>query len=221
MDVIGFLCVSLGSSTVQLHDSLGIRRACSCSEVGFSSYMTTVLECTNEEGSVLLSFFFFCGQKDSAMDIHKEIFLVYSGKCLSHRAVHNWLANVSLTKRLTPSAEVAETTVKTLLCRGVWRTGKALRQVLSMLMEKYIFFTGSNITCFTFYIYLLLIYQFHDLTQEFPRRIEYAHMLRDLSGPNKIVSDGAEYAIFRTCTLIKERQSCCYFYYYYYYHYHQ
>jgi hypothetical protein len=37
MDVIGFLCVSLGSSTVQLHDSLGIRRACACSEAGFSS----------------------------------------------------------------------------------------------------------------------------------------------------------------------------------------
>jgi hypothetical protein len=37
MDVIRFLYVSLGSSTVQLHDSLGSRRACSCSEVGFSS----------------------------------------------------------------------------------------------------------------------------------------------------------------------------------------
>jgi hypothetical protein len=37
MDVIGFLCVSLGSSTVQLHDSLGSRRARTCSETGFSS----------------------------------------------------------------------------------------------------------------------------------------------------------------------------------------
>jgi hypothetical protein len=37
MDVIGFLCVSLGSSTVQLHGSLGSRRVCPCSEVGFSS----------------------------------------------------------------------------------------------------------------------------------------------------------------------------------------
>jgi hypothetical protein len=36
MDVTGFLCVSLGSSTIQLHDSLGSRRACECSEVGFS-----------------------------------------------------------------------------------------------------------------------------------------------------------------------------------------
>jgi hypothetical protein len=37
MDVIRFLCVSLGSSTVQLHDSLGSRRACACSEAVFSS----------------------------------------------------------------------------------------------------------------------------------------------------------------------------------------
>jgi hypothetical protein len=37
MDVVGFLCLSLGSSTVQLHDSLGSRCACACSEAGFGS----------------------------------------------------------------------------------------------------------------------------------------------------------------------------------------
>jgi hypothetical protein len=37
IDVIGFLCVSLSSSTFQLHDSLGSRRACACSEASFSS----------------------------------------------------------------------------------------------------------------------------------------------------------------------------------------
>jgi hypothetical protein len=37
MDVIGFLCVSLGSSTVHLHDSLGSRRVGACSEADFSS----------------------------------------------------------------------------------------------------------------------------------------------------------------------------------------
>jgi hypothetical protein len=37
MDVIGFLCAALGSSTVQHHDNLGGRRACACSEAGFSS----------------------------------------------------------------------------------------------------------------------------------------------------------------------------------------
>jgi hypothetical protein len=35
MDVISFLCASLGSSTHQLHDSLGSRLACICSEAGF------------------------------------------------------------------------------------------------------------------------------------------------------------------------------------------
>jgi hypothetical protein len=37
MDAIGFLCVSLGSSTVQLYDSLVSRLECACSEAGFSS----------------------------------------------------------------------------------------------------------------------------------------------------------------------------------------
>jgi hypothetical protein len=37
MDVIGFLCVSLDSSTVQLHESLGSSRACAFSEAGVSS----------------------------------------------------------------------------------------------------------------------------------------------------------------------------------------
>jgi hypothetical protein len=37
MGVIGFLCVSLGSSTVQFHDSIGSRRAYAYWEAGFSS----------------------------------------------------------------------------------------------------------------------------------------------------------------------------------------
>jgi hypothetical protein len=37
MYVIGFLCVSLGSSTVQFQDSLGSTCACVSSEAGFSS----------------------------------------------------------------------------------------------------------------------------------------------------------------------------------------
>jgi hypothetical protein len=37
MDIICFIYVLLGSSKVQLHDSLVSRRACTCSEAGFSS----------------------------------------------------------------------------------------------------------------------------------------------------------------------------------------
>jgi hypothetical protein len=37
MDVIGFFCISLGGSTVHLHENLCSRRACPCSEAGFIS----------------------------------------------------------------------------------------------------------------------------------------------------------------------------------------
>jgi hypothetical protein len=37
IDVIGFLYISLGSSTIQLYDSLGSRSACACPDAGFSS----------------------------------------------------------------------------------------------------------------------------------------------------------------------------------------
>jgi hypothetical protein len=36
MDVVGFLFVSVGSSTVQLDDSIGNRCACIFAEAGFS-----------------------------------------------------------------------------------------------------------------------------------------------------------------------------------------
>jgi hypothetical protein len=37
----------------------------------------------------------------NAMDIHKDIFPAYCGKCLSHKAVQTFVANISLmTKRL-------------------------------------------------------------------------------------------------------------------------
>jgi hypothetical protein len=49
MAVLGFLCVSLGSSTVQLHDSLRSRSACANSEAGLGSENGEVLkECTTE-----------------------------------------------------------------------------------------------------------------------------------------------------------------------------
>jgi hypothetical protein len=70
----------------------------------------------------------------NAKDIHKEMFPVYGGKSLSRKAVHN-----SVEKRgnrfaddeeeVETSAEVAETTVKRLLCCGFGRTGKAMGQV--------------------------------------------------------------------------------------------
>jgi hypothetical protein len=61
--------------------------------------MATVLEKYNnkKQRSVLR----FCGQKYSIQsNIHKEMFPVYGGKCLLSKEVHNWMANVSLLKKL-------------------------------------------------------------------------------------------------------------------------
>jgi hypothetical protein len=62
--------------------------------------METVLEdCTAEEQRSVLRFLWEKGLH--AKDIHKEIFPGYGEKGLWHKAVHNWVANVSLmTKRL-------------------------------------------------------------------------------------------------------------------------
>jgi hypothetical protein len=74
--------------------------------------------------------FVFCGQKGlSAKDIHKDIFSIYGGKCLSRKAVHNWAANVSLmTKRLKRRCGSGREN-KRLLCCGFRGTHKAMKQV--------------------------------------------------------------------------------------------
>jgi hypothetical protein len=62
--------------------------------------MATVLEgCITEEQLSVVRFLWAQGL--NAKDIHKEMFPVYGGKCLSHKAIPKWVANVSLmTKRL-------------------------------------------------------------------------------------------------------------------------
>jgi hypothetical protein len=59
MDVIGFLYVSLGSSTVELYDSVGSRRAYACSEAGFSSQNGDCAWGVLPKGNVLLWVFYF------------------------------------------------------------------------------------------------------------------------------------------------------------------
>jgi hypothetical protein len=59
--------------------------------------MATMLEqCTTEEGNSVVRFLWAKGL--NAKDIHKEMFPVYGGKCMSHKVVHNWVANASLTE---------------------------------------------------------------------------------------------------------------------------
>jgi hypothetical protein len=62
--------------------------------------MATVLEdCYSEEQRTVVRFLYAKGL--TAKDIHEEMFPVHVGKCLLRKAVHSWLANVSLmTKKL-------------------------------------------------------------------------------------------------------------------------
>jgi hypothetical protein len=73
-------------------------------------------------------------------DIHKEMFPVYGGKCLSRKTVHNWVAKFSQSRSKVaddarPGAEMAETTVKTLLCCGFRHIGKVMGQVYCTMFD--------------------------------------------------------------------------------------
>jgi hypothetical protein len=141
MDVTGFLFVSLGSSTVQFHDSLGSRRASSCSEFDFSSQNADgAWECTTEKQCSGVRFAWTKGLNTKV--IHKEMFAVYGGKFLSCKAVRNYeyvekfsLGRVKVADDDRPGEEVAEIIVKRLLCCGFRRSGKAKGTSVSMLVE--------------------------------------------------------------------------------------
>jgi hypothetical protein len=96
--------------------------------------MATVLEgCNTEEQCSAVCGFY--GQKSTMQRILiKNFFLFYGGKCLSHKAVHNWMEKFlqgpsKVTDDARPRAEVAETTITILLCCEFRRTGKAIGQV--------------------------------------------------------------------------------------------
>jgi hypothetical protein len=97
--------------------------------------MATALEkCTNEEQCSIVSF--MSAKRLDAKDIHKEMFPVYGRKCLSRKAVHNWVDKFSqgrskIAADAQPGAEVAKTTVKktSTVCCGFRRTGKAMGQL--------------------------------------------------------------------------------------------
>jgi hypothetical protein len=88
IDLIGFLCVSLGSSTIQLHASLGSRRACAHVQrlVSVVKMTTVTEECTTLDQRSVVRFLWARGL--NANDIHKEMFPVHVWKYLSCKAVH-------------------------------------------------------------------------------------------------------------------------------------
>jgi hypothetical protein len=55
--------------------------------------MTMLKECTTKEQCSVVCFLWAKGL--DAKDIHKQMFLVYGGKCLSGKAVHNWVNKFS------------------------------------------------------------------------------------------------------------------------------
>jgi hypothetical protein len=155
MDVIGFLCVSLGTSTVQFHDSLGSRCECTWSEAGFSSqngdfavgvyYRRTTFCCA-----------FLWAKGLNANNINIEIFPLNGGKCLSRKAVHpRWQMFRWWGRGWNGRAEVAETRVKRLLYCGFRRTGKAMRQVYQCLWR-----TCREICVFFFKFRILRVLRF-------------------------------------------------------------
>jgi hypothetical protein len=56
--------------------------------------VTVLEEYTTEEQNSIVHFLWAKGLY--AKHIHKEMFSVYVGKHLSHKAVHNWVANILL-----------------------------------------------------------------------------------------------------------------------------
>jgi hypothetical protein len=92
----------------------------------------------------------------NAKNIHKEIFPVYGAKCLSHKAVYNWVEKHGI--YLADDEEVETEVMKWLRqqskdfsCAGFDTQVKRWDEDMS---KKKFFFLGSNITCFTFYIHL-------------------------------------------------------------------
>jgi hypothetical protein len=129
MDVIGFLYVSLGSSTVQLHDILGSRYTCPCSEVGFSSQNgDRASECTTKEQRSVVPL--FMGKRLTAKLFIKKCFKFTVGSvCRVKRSTTGWQNFRWWRRDWNGGAEMAEATVKRLLCCGFRRTGKAAGQV--------------------------------------------------------------------------------------------
>jgi hypothetical protein len=84
--------------------------------------MATMLEeCITEEQRSVMRF--LRSKELNAKDIHEEMFSVYGGKCVSRKAVYNWVEKFSQGRSKVgddaqSGAEVAETTVKRLLCCG-------------------------------------------------------------------------------------------------------
>jgi hypothetical protein len=85
--------------------------------------MATMREqCATDEQRSFVQFLWVKGLR--VKDIHEEIFPVFGGKCLSQKALHNWVEKFSqglskIADGTRPGEVVAETTTKRPLCCGL------------------------------------------------------------------------------------------------------
>jgi hypothetical protein len=164
MDVIGSLCISLGTSTVQLHDSLRSRRSCACSEAGFSSQngdRASEVYCRRAVFCCTI----FCGQNDWT-----QCFLFMVGSVCGVKRFttesRNSLKDVRRSHMITDQVALVRKSLRQQSKISVLRVSTHWSSDginLSMLVEdtsrnKCFFFPNSNVTCFTFYIHLWPIY---------------------------------------------------------------
>jgi hypothetical protein len=140
MDAIGFLYVSLDSSIVQLHDSLGSAHAHVQRLVSVVKTATVLDEFTTEEQCSVVRFLW---AKDSMQRMFiKQTFPVYGGKCLSRKVVHNWV--VKFSQGRSKVADDARPGAQGHSAAGRIRSSREIN----------VFFPVSNIGCFTFYNHL-------------------------------------------------------------------
>jgi hypothetical protein len=116
--------------------------------------MAAMLEvCTTEERRTVVRFVWTKGL--NAKDIHKEMFPVYVGKCLSRKAVHSWIEKRG--RRCADDEEI-DTEVRKWLrqqSKDFWvrRTDKVMGEMLSVVEDM------SRSKCFYLYVlYPLMTY---------------------------------------------------------------
>jgi hypothetical protein len=171
MNVIGFLCISPGSSAVQLHNSLGSRRECACSEDGFSSQNgVRAWGYTTEKKRSVLSF-----RLCKRTWCQGYAFVVYGGKCVLRKIFftsgsRNCLKDVRKSQMMPDQVRKWLRTVKRLLCCGFLRAGKAMGQVYPCWWR-----ICREINVFPRFEYhmLYVLYPFVTCLLTFPRNVKY------------------------------------------------
>jgi hypothetical protein len=164
VDVVGFLYVSLGSSTIQLHDSVGSRRACHVQRLVSVVKMATVLRGVLTKSSVLLCV--FRGQRDSVQRIFINKYFLYTAGSICGvkrftTGSRNSLKDVwKLQMRKRRCGSGWDNSQKTSMM-GIRRTGRKMGRMYQCwwrLCREINVLPGSNIRCLTFYFHFWPVY---------------------------------------------------------------